>query len=389
MKTEIDLILGNEAALDEDGWALIAPFGEHPKTRLVKRNGTLREEKFIQVLDNESADQLLSRENSLFRRLRRAVVGIPVYKGHPDLRDFEPETPGATERKEIIGAIDQVRKTRRGLEGHFVLTPAGADAVEKQGCKYPSALWYVMPVGQRGDAVVARPFRLLSAGLTPHPNISGVESLANARGAEKKELTKEPDMKLITGWLLANGVTVAGGDAPTETQVVEALQEFHAAKAGELSALGNENATLTGAQAELKSKGTVLENENAALKTRVALERQGRAAAVADLAIARGKATVAERAIKVQALENAVDFERETAALLGSATKFKTTGNAESGKVLSNHGLGSDPREEYCAAVERHMKESGETDPIKSHHAVMKKDPGLAEKLKVRTQIPA
>ncbi|MGO8698567.1 MAG: phage protease [Limisphaerales bacterium] len=386
MKTEIDLILANEAALDEDGWALIAPFGEHPKTRLVRRNGALREEKFIQVLDNESADQLLSRENSLFRRLRRALVGIPVYKGHPDLRDYEPETPGAADRKEIIGAIDQVRKTARGLEGHFVLTPAGADAVEKEGCKYPSALWYVMPVARRGDAVLARPFKLLSAGLTAHPNISGVESLANARGAERKERTKEPDMKLITGWLLANGVAVAGGDAPTETQVVEALQKFHTAKAGELTALGNEKAALAGTQAELKSQSTVLENENAALKARVAGERQGRAAAVADLAIARGKATVAERATKIQALENAADFERETSALLGSATKFKTTGNAESGKVLANHGLGSDPREEYCAAVEQHMKESGETDPIKSHHAVMKKDPGLAEKLRVRNE---
>ena len=41
--------------LDEDGWALIAPFGEHPKTRVVKKNGRLVEEKFIQVLDNQSA----------------------------------------------------------------------------------------------------------------------------------------------------------------------------------------------------------------------------------------------------------------------------------------------------------------------------------------------
>jgi hypothetical protein len=386
MSTELDLLLANEAALDEDGWALIAPFGEHPKTRVVKRNGQLREEKFIQILDDESADQLMSRENSLFRRLRRALVGIPVYKGHPDLGDYEPGTPGAGERKEIIGAIDQVRKTSRGLEGHFVLTPTGADAVEKQGCKYPSALWYVTPVARRGEAVLARPCKLLSAGLTPHPNISGVESLANARGAESKEPKKEPDMKLITGWLLANGVPVAGGEAPTETQVVEALQKFQRAKAGELSALSNEKATLAGAQAELQTRSCTLENENAALKTRATLERQGRAAAVTDLAIARGKATVAERATRIEALENATDFERESSVLLGSATKFKTSGSAESGKVLSNQGLGSDPREEYCAAVEKHMKESGEMDPIKSHHAVMKKDPGLAEKLKVRTQ---
>ncbi len=381
----IDLILANDAALDEEGWALIAPFGEHPKSRMVKKNGALREEKFIQVLDNESADRLLSRENSVFRRLRRALVGIPVYKGHPDLRDYEPETAGAAGRKEIIGTIDQVRKTGRGLEGHFVLTPAGADAVEKEGHKYPSALWYVQPVGRRGDAVLARPFKLLSAGLTAHPNISGVESLANARDAERKEREEEPDMKLITGWLLANGVSVAA--AADEGEVVEALQRFQTAKAGEAAALGNESGALAGANAELKSKELALENENAVLKTQAATERQGRAEAVTDLAIARGKLTVAERAGKIRALENAADFEREMGALLGSATKYKTAGSAESGKVLANHGAGGDAREEYCAAVERHMKETGETDPIKAHHAVMKRDPSLGEKLKVRSQI--
>jgi hypothetical protein len=387
MNSEIDLILDNAAALDEDGWALIAPFGEHPKTRVVKKNGALREEKFIQVLDNESADQLLSRENSVFRRLRRALVGIPVYKGHPDLRDYEAGTAGRAERKEIIGTIDQVRKTGRGLEGHFVLTPAGADAVEKLGHKYPSALWYVMPVGRRGDAVLARPFKLLSAGLTPHPNISGVESLANARGAERKELMKEPDMKLITGWLAANGVAVA--EAANETQVLEALQRFHLAAAGEVAALGNENSILAGANADLRGRGTVLENENAALKAGLAAERRGRAAAVADLAIARGKVTVAERAAKIRALENAGDFEREGSALLGSATKFRMAGNAESGKMLANHGVGGDPREEYCAAVERHMKESGETDPIKAHRAVTSAMPVLIEALKARGEAAA
>jgi hypothetical protein len=364
---------------------LIAPFGEHPKTRVVKRNGALREEKFIQVLDNEAADRLVSRENSVFRRLRRALVGIPVYKGHPDLRDYEPETAGRGERKEIIGTIDRVRKTGRGLEGHFVLTPAGAEAVEREGHKYPSALWYVLPVGRRGDAVLARPFKLLSAGLTPHPNISGVESLANARGAGGKEPRKEADMKLITGWLQANGVAV--GEGANESQVVEALREFHRGRAGEVEALGNENSTLGGVNEELKARGTALENENGALRGRVAAERQGRAAAVADLAIARGKVTVAERAGRIAALENAADFEGAAGALLGSATKFRTAGDAESGKILANHGAGGDAREEYCAAVERHMKESGETDPIKAHHAVMKRDPALGEKLRARKQV--
>jgi len=398
---EIPLLLGNDAAtLDEEGWALIAPFGEHPKTRVVKKNGRLVEEKFIQVLDNQSADQLLSRENSLFRRIRRAVVGIPVYKGHPDLRDYAPETTGAAVKKEIIGTIHKVRKSGRGIEAHFVLTPAGADAVENEGTKYPSALWLVQPIGLRGDATLARPFKLLSAGLTAHPNICGVESLANARGAETNPpsheggYNTEPDMKLIAGWLLAHGMALANAEAPTETHVLEALQEFHTASSGAVTTLGNEKSTLAGENAHLKSQisnlnstSTALENERADLKAQIAGLKSGRATAVVDLAIARGKLNVAERAGRIEALGNAQDFEKEASALLGSATRYRTAGSAESGKILSNHGADGDPREEYCACVERHMKETGETDPIKAHHAVMQRNPGLAEKLKVRSQL--
>jgi hypothetical protein len=387
-------ILPNEAALDEDGWALIAPFGEHPKTRFVRKNGAMQREQFIQVLDHQSADQLLSRENSLFRRIRRAVVGIPVYKGHPDLGDFSPETAGGGAKKEIIGAIDKVRKTERGLEAHFVLTPAGADAVERQGCKYPSALWCVQPVGRRGGAVLARPFKLLSAGLTAHPNISGVESLANARHAgptQEHIPTKEPDMKLIAGWLLANGALLANADSPAESEVLAALQRLHASAAGEAAALGHENATLTGENTDLKSQisnmksgASALENEAAHLKSQISNLKSARAAAVVDLAIARGKLAVSERPARLQTLENSADFDRDATVLLDSAARFKTTGSAESGKILSNHGATGDAREEYCAAVERHMKETGETDPVKSHHAVMRNNPGLAEKLRVR-----
>jgi hypothetical protein len=242
--------------------------------------------------------------------------------------------------------------------------------------------------------VLARPFKLLSAGLTAHPNISGVESLANARPAgptQETTPTQEPDMKLIAGWLLANGATLANADSPAESEVLAALQMLHASTASEAAALGNENSTLTGENVDLKARlshlqtnAAALENEKGALQAQTAAERKGRAAALVDLAIARGKLAVSERPARLQSLENSADFEREAAALLDSAARFKTAGSAESGKILSNHGASGDAREEYCAAVERHMKETGETDPVKAHHSVMHNHPSLAEKLKVR-----
>jgi hypothetical protein len=198
--------IGNE--LDSDGWALIAPYGEHPKSRVARINGIPTEQKFLQVLDNASADKLMDNESGLFRTLKRALVGIPVYLGHPDLVEHSPETLANVGRKQDAGVVDKVRKGDRGIEAHFVLNQVGATAVEN-GAKFPSALWLVLPNGEtKNGAAVCHPFKLLSVGLTDRPNISGVESLANARGAETQTQT-EPDMKLLAGWLLAQGVALA------------------------------------------------------------------------------------------------------------------------------------------------------------------------------------
>ena len=205
MNDHCELILDNDAALDDDGWALIAPLGEWPKTRAARgADGRVQIQRFIQVLDNASMDALLGGENSLFRRLKRAIVGIPVYRGHPDLLDHSPETLANAGPKEQIGVIDQVRKSARGVEARFVLSPDGATAVEN-GCKFPSALWLVQPFGERAGATLARPFKLLSAGLTCRPNIAGVESLANAH----EPMNESPLKPLIIGALTGFGISIA------------------------------------------------------------------------------------------------------------------------------------------------------------------------------------
>src|SRR5208283_1589558 len=150
------------------------------------------------------------------------------------------------------------------------LSPEGATAVENDGIKYPSALWMVQPYGERDGAILARPFKLLSVGLTAYPNISGVESLANSRVAEAASsairasnagASETQDMNKIIGWLLANGIDLSNSNAPTEDQVLEALQKFHTSKPGEVTTLGNEKSTLAGEKQTLTSKVTTLENE--------------------------------------------------------------------------------------------------------------------------------
>ena len=219
----VEYLLDNDAAIDADGWALIAPFGEHAKTRTLKRDGKWVEEKFIQIVDNEAVDALVSGENTFFRKMLRAVVGIPIFnRGHPDLRDhLRPgeQTLDNSRDKVHLGVIDRVRKSDRGVEAHFVLNNDGADAVEKKGWKFPSALWKAQCVGERAGVILARPFKLLSACLTPNPNIGSVESLANEkeRIGSYKQVLKEQ----LIGALIGLGIPLAN-DA-SDSAVVQAV----------------------------------------------------------------------------------------------------------------------------------------------------------------------
>lgn len=397
---ETELILSNETALDDEGWALIAPFGEHPKTRLVKVNGIATEQKFIQILDNESADKLLSKENSLFGKIKRAVIGIPVYDGHSDLRDHSPESLGNGGAKNQIGVVDKVRKGAGGIEAHFVLSPDGATAVAN-GSKFPSALWLVLPNGQRGDATLARPFKLLSVGLTAHPNITGVESLANAKGAGDSTQQTETEMnKLIAAWLLAQGITLAN-DA-TDQQVLEVLQRHITSKSGEVTALGNEKSTLAGQITTLENERSTLTGKIATLETAASTaattlaneqtlrkgERTGRATMAVDLAIQKGKLKIADRAAKITALENSSDFDKDAKALLDAANIVRIPGDSQSGKVLSNTGA-DDVRSEYKTALANVEKENPGIGAVEAHTAVMSKYPNLADKFKARQEAAA
>lgn len=392
---EDDPVLANASAeaIDDDGWALIAPFGNHAKTRIYRENGLVKEQKFIQVLDNESADAMVGKENSMFGKLKRAFIGIPVFKGHGDLREHDPKAL-ANDQKIKLGVVDQVRKSERGIEAHFALDNDGADAVAA-GWKLPSALWLVQPIGNEGGAILARPFKLLSVALTQFPNIPGVESLANARIAAleaalpvEQTLTKEPEMKLITGWLMAQGVALANTENPTETQVLEAIQKLHTSKAADVQALGNEKSTLSGKIAALENEkasekkradeaATALANEQTARKA----EHKNAATFAVDLAIQRGKLTVADRETKITALENSATFDADVKALVEGKAVIKT--EAASGKqqaALSNEA--QQTAAEYQEAFKTELVKAGQ-DPIKAHNNIMRlpQYSGLAAKL--------
>lgn len=311
--------LENTLSLDNDGWALLAPFGEHKKERTVRAaDGSLRTEKYLQVLDAESVDIVIANERgtNLFQKIKRALVRRPIYRDHPDLKLYAPETVTLGNEKLVpLGVNDGCRKSERGLEFRPLLVPDGTVAVENDGCKYPSALFLLKKTGEVRDGwTVVRPFALASIGLTPFPNISGVDSLANASAtkpaANQTDQNKDTIMKqLLLGWLAAQGIVLAN-DA-TEQAVWEKFLDHNKTQVANITTLGNSKTqleALTGDKAKLAQGATLpanlVEAANEILtlgnaRTELAAERKARCEAVIDLHIGAGRLAVAERDAEV------------------------------------------------------------------------------------------
>jgi len=105
---------------------------------------------------------------------------------------------------------------------------------------------------------------------------------------------------------------------------------------------------------------------------------------VTDLAIQRGKATVAQREAHITTLANSPDFEVSARGLLSGVTVVKTVGHeVQSGKQSA--GLASEQQQlqiEYNQAFQAELIATGQ-NPARAHNNIMTlaKYAGLAAKL--------
>lgn len=391
----ISLTLANDATMDNDGWCLIAPFGELPNRRYVQKPGSgITEEKFLQIVDEDAVDAILANEKTLLRRLKLATVGMPIFKGHPDHHEHDPVVVPTGQPKIRLGVVDKLRKSSRGLEAHCVISRDQATTVANEGFKYPSATWNVIMSGEtRNGAFVCSPSRLLSIGLTDKPQISGVDALANARpqlpAATTEEKTKDTMKPQIQGWLAALGTTLAN-DA-SESSVLEAITTRFTKLTGELTVLGNAKtdleATVKTIMAErdgFKTKNTEAGTALANAQTALANEHKSHSAVVIDLAIAQGKIAVAARDTEIATLANATDFPAACAAITARARQFKVgeapQTDAEK-KALANANTKT-PRELFIGLVTKKQQDNPKMSYPDAAKAVKSENPGLSDAMK-------
>lgn len=311
--------MGNEIAIGDDGMALI-PYGSWPHVDGMQRFG------------KAEAEQMVGYFKNVWNQMKRAVTGLPIFKGHPDLPGMANEYPDKTE----YGQISDMQARDDGLALKLVLGSSGA-ALVKRGLKYISPHWLANQVGRQpnGKPIFA-PVFMKSVGLTDHPNIPG-KSLLNTASAgsqqQHQSTTTMPDwLKKLLG--LANEAT--------EDQVKSKVSDLLARP--EPSALANEQSAKTNAEARV----TALTTDNAKLstslteaQTALANERKARVDETVASAIRTGKIAEAEKATWAKRL--LTNFEEESKALANSKSGPKTAAvanpqHAELGNATADAG---------------------------------------------------
>ena len=136
-------------------WVQISPRGDfhHP-------NG-------LQRVDQQALDLMVTHFHSFPARLGRGFAGLPFYIGHPDA-----PTPERNYRDEkAYGWILSLEQRPEGLFGKIKWSNSGRALLQEGHYRFLSPYWEAEEIGLEKGQKVFRPVRLLSVGLTNHPNL--------------------------------------------------------------------------------------------------------------------------------------------------------------------------------------------------------------------------
>lgn len=319
--------LSNElGVVGGDGWALI-PYGQHPNERGLQPFGKAEAERMVGYFKNTWAS------------IKRAFVGMPVYRGHPDMAktvraELAREKDAAKraslqalintiERrypdKTVYGTITDLEAREAGLALRVVLTDEGAALVNEGGLGCFSPHWLCLAGAPSPDGRPTQiPEYLVSIGLTDRPNIPGT-SLVNDQ--PEADVLSPAMKKHVLQLLAALGRPLA--NEATDDQITAALEAASPIAQAlvarpEPTALANEQSRATQLEAQLAAERSALVNERSA---HAATVQQRNGLLVAD-AIREGRITEAQKPVWLGRLER--DFATESVALANEQPAVKT-----------------------------------------------------------------
>ena len=304
------------ATIDADGWARV-PYGDHPHEMGLQRFGKAQAEEMVGYFKNT------------WNKIKRAIIGMPIFRGHPDIEELANQYPDKTS----YGQIADMEARDDGLYLRPVLSEDGAALVNEEGLRFFSPHWLATELpAERGRRVFAPAF-LVSIGLTDRPNIAGT-SLVNSKADPAADASKTPTQDTIMPqWLLI--LLGLANDAPEET-VKTKLNELLARP--EPTALANEQSratTLANENTTLKADVAAKETRVTELETALANERTALRTALVDAAIRDGRITDADKPVWLGRLEHAFANEAPALAALKPVvkTQSRTAGLAQRGET--------------------------------------------------------
>jgi len=283
-----------EAPTSKSGKYLIAPFGDF------KKDG------YIQRIDALAGTNLKRNFGKLLNRIRSTFSNVcPVYYEHPDNEDNreEPTNPDKTPYGKVRGIevlANGIYAEIEWLDG-FPTLPKALQI---------SPRWNADIISEK----IVRPARLLSIGLTAHPNIKST-SFVNSTNQQKGNTM----LKAILSLFGYDDETIEkignqSEGAPTETEVLDKIKSMLKDKDAEESA-----------QKELEETKTQLANSQSAFTA----ERTARAELIIANAVKDGKVTSAQRETALKLLINSDDFEKEAKSIEASEPVIKTASETD------------------------------------------------------------
>ena len=284
-----------DLTMDDRGWTVI-PFGmwRHPMG--------------WQQFGKEQATAICNAFRTVAGALKRAIVGLPVFNGHPDDPAYAAEFPDKTE----YGQIANMEVREDGLAMQLVLSNDGAK-LAKNGLRFISPRWNADVIGKKNGEEVWEPNEMLSVGLVKKPNIPNM-SLVN----KSTDLMNKKDLIALFG-LAADSTDEA------VTQAVTA-----AAKRPTAESLSNVQAEATTAKTDLANASTKLTEAQTALSN----ERRAHRETLVNSAFKDGRITQAEVPVWTKRLE--ASFADESKALANLAPVVKVKGVTDSMASLVN-----------------------------------------------------
>lgn len=317
------------------GKYLIAPFGDW-------QNGDV-----VQRVDATAAEILKRNLGSIWARVKNALGNAcPVYYEHPDHEDAEDNPPNAD--KTPYGRVRSLETLADGIYANIEWLD-GFEALPKR--LQISPRWNAVGIAEN----IVRPSRLISIGLTSHPNIKQT-SFVNST-TQTKEINMDKEILKLLGYSddEAQKIIDKAADAPTD--VLERLRTALTEK----TALSNdlEAAKKDGEEKDkqLEAAKTELANSRAALKK----SQTARAELVVANAIRGGKLAEFQRRGAVKILANSDDFETDEAELAKAPDAVKTKSETDGIAAAENAGekAKSDLRAKFDAYVEDKTAEYG------------------------------